>query len=528
MSQDDPARDLEILERLHEITAQYDLPFEDKVQGILSLGAETFELPLALMSRIEGDRYTIEHAFSTGEAPAPGTEFELGATYCCHTLRADGPTAFHHAGESEIASHPCYQGFGLESYIGTPIVVGGERYGTLNFSGPDPRPTPFHPRQLTLIRLFAQWLGTEVYNAASRDSLESQKALFEALFQNGPDAMVLADPSRRIVLVNKAFVRMFGYAAEEAIGRTSEFLYADPAAFAELGRQAFNEGVQVLPEALEINFRRKDGSTFVSETIPSVIRDGQGAALGFLGQVRDITERKQIERIKDELISTVSHELRTPLTAIRGGLGLMVGDAAGALPASAEALAAVALKNCEHMIVLLNDILDVEKLVSGRVEFDLATHSGTELVRQSLTRNEQYARQQGTSFQLVGGAEQDGILVDPDRFEQVLNNLLSNAAKFTAKGSVVEVELSSCARALRVSVRDRGPGVPADFQPALFDRFTQADASDTRKVGGTGLGLSIAKSLVDAMGGEIGYRDRLDGGAEFYLEFPLESCISPA
>lgn len=153
---------IKTLRKLHSITANSETDLHEKIQLLLELGSEVFNLPLALVSRIVDDKYTVKYAHTPDGAVSPGDEFELGETYCIHTLQADGPTAFDHAGESFIKSHPCYEAFGLESYIGTPLIVEGRRFGTLNFSGPDIHEQRFTKNDLELIRLFAQWIGNEL------------------------------------------------------------------------------------------------------------------------------------------------------------------------------------------------------------------------------------------------------------------------------------------------------------------------------------------------------------------------------
>lgn len=166
------------LRDLHSITSNSQLSVNEKIQKLLKLGKETFNLPLAIVSRITGDQYTVEYSDTPNGEVNPGDHFDLGNTYCCHTLVANGPIAFEHAGGSSIKSHPCYSAFGLESYIGVPLEVSGERFGTVNFSGPDVHLHPFSPDDLELIRLFSQWIGNELTrNKAERDLFRYQGLL---------------------------------------------------------------------------------------------------------------------------------------------------------------------------------------------------------------------------------------------------------------------------------------------------------------------------------------------------------------
>jgi len=162
---------LHTLQALHAITADEALDFHERLQAILALGAGHFDLPLGIINRVDGDVYTVEHVHAPhGELPA-GSTFEVGGTYCSHTLRAHAPTGFHHAGRSSIREHPCYQSFGLEAYLGCPVRVGGEVYGTLNFSRPEPT-RPFTPDDYALINLIGQWVGHAIAQRDARRGLE--------------------------------------------------------------------------------------------------------------------------------------------------------------------------------------------------------------------------------------------------------------------------------------------------------------------------------------------------------------------
>jgi PAS domain S-box-containing protein len=255
-------------------------------------------------------------------------------------------------------------------------------------------------------------------------------------------------------------------------------------------------------------------------------RDGSGKVVGLYAFLTDVSEGKRLARLKNEFVSTVSHELRTPLTSIRGSLGLIEGGVAGVLPEKAKNLVSVAKNNCERLIRLINDILDIEKIESGKMDFDMKPMELMPVVRQSLVDNEGYARTQGCVFVLAQEEPAAMVSGDRDRLLQVIANLVSNAAKYAPPGSNVEISVKSTGTRLRVSVTDRGPGIPIAFRGRIFQKFSQADSSDTRKKGGSGLGLSIAKAIVEHHGGEIGFTTRTVedttgmGGTTFWFELP--------
>jgi PAS domain S-box-containing protein len=237
----------------------------------------------------------------------------------------------------------------------------------------------------------------------------------------------------------------------------------------------------------------------------------------FVAIARDVTERKKVERLKNEFVSTVSHELRTPLTSIRGSLGLIAGGVAGELPAQAKSLVDIAYKNSERLISLINDILDVEKIESGKLAFDLRPQPLMPIIEQALEGNRAFGEQFGVTFQLAAVLPDVQVSVDHDRLLQVMSNLLSNAAKFSPHGGHVDVSVTQEDAGVRVAVSDHGPGIPEEFYARIFQKFSQADASDTRQKGGTGLGLSITKALVEKMDGHIGFASEIGAGATFYF-----------
>ncbi|MES2977035.1 MAG: ATP-binding protein [Pseudomonadota bacterium] len=243
--------------------------------------------------------------------------------------------------------------------------------------------------------------------------------------------------------------------------------------------------------------------------------------IGFFAMGSDITEFKRVDRMKTEFVSTVSHELRTPLTSIRGSLGLIAGGVAGQMPGPASKLIDVAMNNCERLIRLINDILDSEKIESGKIHFDLLVHDVKDVVQLAISANEGFAEQHNVKLRLKAPREPLRATVDADRLIQVITNLLSNAIKFSPPDGAVEIHLAKTDHVVRVEVRDSGPGIPEVFRKRIFQKFSQADSSDTRKKGGTGLGLNISRAIIELMGGTIGFASERGMGSVFHFELPL-------
>jgi signal transduction histidine kinase/CheY-like chemotaxis protein len=234
-------------------------------------------------------------------------------------------------------------------------------------------------------------------------------------------------------------------------------------------------------------------------------------------------ERKVAEnatRLKDEFIATVSHELRTPLTSITASLGLLNGTSTGDPSEPTNRLISIALSNCQRLVRLVNDILDVEKLEAGKVVFNLQRVNIELLLGRAIEASRPVAESAGVSFQ-VEGAFPCEVCADPDRLMQVFSNLLSNAIKFSPRLTQITVRLEDRGDNVRVSISDHGPGVPEQFKGRIFQKFAQADGSDARPKSGTGLGLSIVKEIVGRLGGEVGFADAPDGGAVFFVDLPV-------
>lgn len=232
-------------------------------------------------------------------------------------------------------------------------------------------------------------------------------------------------------------------------------------------------------------------------------------------------EAKRANRIKSEFLATVSHELRTPLTAIAGSIGLVAGGALGPLPSGILEMLQIAEKNSQRLTYLINDLLDMEKLLAGKLHFELQVQELMPLLERALENNKAYAERFGVRYTIRKGLEGVLVNVDGQRLQQVLANLLSNAAKFSDEGGEVEIQVSGTHHSVRVDVIDHGTGIPANLHPRVFQKFFQADASDTRQKGGTGLGLAITRELVENMGGKVGFESTENVGSRFFFELPI-------
>jgi Amt family ammonium transporter len=226
------------------------------------------------------------------------------------------------------------------------------------------------------------------------------------------------------------------------------------------------------------------------------------------------------DRIKNEFISTVSHELRTPLTSIHASLDLVANGAVGPIPQESLNLVEIARTNSDRLVRLINELLDIQKIESGSTTYHIRSLEIRLLVEQAIAANRDYADQLSIAIALRDDAVRARVEADPDRLIQVLTNLLSNAAKFSPPESLIQVSIDRREAWIRVTVSDLGPGIPDAFRGRVFEKFAQADASDSRPKSGTGLGLSISKAIIEKLGGRIDFETTLGKGSEFFFELP--------
>ena len=284
---------------------------------------------------------------------------------------------------------------------------------------------------------------------------------------------------------------------------------------------AVNDAVEKdAPYSIEHRVFHPDGTLRFVHEMGKVDRDGGGKPIRMLGVIHDITERTLLDTAKREFISTVSHELRTPLTSIKGSLGLLQSGTLGGLSGQAQSMLDIAYNNSDRLVLLINDILDIEKIEAGKMDFNIKPTNVALLVKEALKANKGYGDEHDITFICQKCDENMLVNGDKDRLMQVLSNLMSNAAKFSPDGEEVELSVDRKGDSIRINVKDCGPGIPAEFRDSIFKKFTQADASDTRQKGGTGLGLSITKAIVEQHGGTIGFDTEVGKGSTFFFELP--------
>ena len=334
------------------------------------------------------------------------------------------------------------------------------------------------------------------------------------------------DVNGKTSFANPAACKMLGYEADELLGQPMHPLvhhsYPDGSPYPGEGCPMYAAVIDGQVHRVENEVLwRKDGSSFpVEYTSTPIVKDAKrvGAVVIF----NDISERKKVDQMKEEFISTVNHELRTPLTSIKGSLGLVVGGQVGDLPDKVKSMLKIAYENCDRLSLIINDLLDINKIEAVKASFQKTTIHVNTLIDNAILSNQGYAEKFDVKFQWQP-VEDDDVSVsgEENRLIQVLSNLLSNAIKYSPKGAQVVITTNHDNKEVRVSITDSGPGIPLEFQGRVFEKFTQVDSSNTRQVGGTGLGLAITKDIIEGHGGCIGFKSEPGHGSTFYFDLPI-------
>jgi two-component system sensor histidine kinase VicK len=372
----------------------------------------------------------------------------------------------------------------------------------------------------------------------AEDQLRSLSRQSDSVLESVGDGIFGLDLQGNITVINPAALQMLGFKSEEVLGRNMHSLihhaYADgapyPVADSPISKTLLDlDPVRVANEV----FWRKDGSSFPVEYVarPQIENDPgtdlatisdttpTGKAVGVVVAFTDTTERRALDRMKDEFISTVSHELRTPLTSLRAALGLITGGTLTSRPEKLQQMLDIATGNTDRLVRLVNDILELERIGSGKAELHYTMCSADDLFRRAAGLQQTGAAK--AQLRITFNSQGVNVWADPDRVLQTLTNLISNAIKFSSPGTEIHLRARRIdASEAEIQVRDQGRGIPHDKLESVFERFHQVDASDSRAMGGTGLGLAICRSIVTQHGGRIWATSTLGQGSILHFTLP--------
>ncbi|PTL77710.1 ATP-binding protein [Vitiosangium sp. GDMCC 1.1324] len=501
-----------------------DTPAEERFDRIVRMAARMFRVPITLVTLVDETRQWFK-----ARVGLDGLSTARSLSFCGHAILTPHTFVVPDAHEDlRFADNPFVTGEPhVRFYAGHPLhAVDGSPVGTLCLI--DRRARSFSEEERQQLEDLASWVELEL-NALTLQEARTALARQERFFELSVDMLCIAGLDGTFRQLSRAWSRALGY-SEEALRATPllELVHeedrATTAGWLEQGARG-----EPLPR-FEHRCRDRDGVWHWLQWSATVNPEEgilYGVARDITEQKRLEAERRHVERMKSEFIATVSHELRTPLTSIHGALGLLGGGVAGALPEMATEMIGIAHRNSERLIRLINDILDLEKMEAGKLDVHLEPLELGPLLTQAAQAHHGYAEQYGVTVETVVEAADARAQVDGDRFLQVLANLLSNALKFSPRGERVTLRLERVGPRLRVSVEDRGPGIPEAFHSRMFQKFAQADGSDTRRKGGTGLGLSIARGLVERMGGSLDFVTAARAGTTFRVELPEWHPLPP-
>ena len=526
---------MNFLRRFHDIVSNQTLDFDSKIKSLLAFGLEVFSLDIAIISKIEANTYTVLHAITPDNSLVTGTQFELDGTYCVHTLSAGSALSFHKASQSTIANHPCYINFQLESYIGAPIKIADETFGTVNFSSPN-ESTAFSDEAYDYIELFAQWLGSEFAKIDTKEQLLKNSYTLSKLENIANIGTWEVDLIENKVYWSKQTKRIHQVADDyqPIIDNAIEF-YKDGSskdAINQAVENAINKGEKWNLELEVITAQNQE--IWISTFGEAEFHEGN--CIRLFGTFQDITEsillREELKKKKAEaehmledrsmLFAKISHELRTPLNGITGMLTTLIDEKN---TEKRDEKIKIALRSADILLNIINEVLDFSKINHGELKLE-PTDVLLKTIFSDLASLYTPLFKETSVELIIENTIDDSCwaFCDSTRLSQITSNLLSNALKFTEQGQVklnTQLINNNDALSLGITVSDTGRGMTPAFLESLFSPFTQeVDAKNNK--GGTGLGLAIIKELVEYMGGTITVTSELTKGSTFSINIPLE------
>jgi signal transduction histidine kinase/CheY-like chemotaxis protein len=526
---------LNFLRRFHDIVSDQKLNFEDKTQNLLVFGLEVFNLDIAIISKVESRVYTVLNVITPDDSLPKGTTFDLEGTYCVHTLGANSALAFHNASQSAIANHPCYINFQLESYIGAPIKVGADIFGTVNFSSANKSPV-FTDEAYDYIELFAQWLGAEFARNITKEQLiKNSNSLLklESIANIGTwevdmtnKKIYWSQQTKHIHQVDEKYSPQI---------ETSINFYKEG-----ISRERITKAVELAVQHgkkwhLELEIITAKQQTIWVSTFGEAEFDN-GECVRLFGTFQDITEavtlREELKNRKSEaerllndrsmLFAKISHELRTPLNGITGMLTTLIDEHC---EEKRTDKIKIALRSADILLSIINEVLDFSKINHGELKLEPTDVLLRTIFTDLVSLYTPLFINNNVELKIENEITDNcWVYCDHTRLSQITSNLLSNALKFTERGSVklhTSVTNIKNKLTLNIDVTDTGRGMTESFLKSLFSPFTQEVDSKNSK-GGTGLGLAIVKELVKYMGGTIKINSKVDQGTTFSLQIPME------
>jgi len=424
-------------------------------------------------------------------------------------------------------AHPGTRGIHAEagrrvSAMIVPLRLEGQVIGALNFGHEESE--QYTEADLEWAAVLARQIETSLHYSKLLTTIARQKNQLEALIGASDAAIMLVGPDGVILYANAEMARLIGVqrpalrsidleVVHELLGRGLTDRRALEA------QQRALAGHEPLRDVVEFSGPRRA----IYQRVVAPVGEAGGGRIGHIVLYRDVTLEAEADRLKSEFVSVVSHELRTPMTSVKASLGLLLGGAAGALEPTARELLEIALRNADRLIRLVNDLLDLSRIRAGRLDLTPEPVALADPVRAALETLRATAAEQGVRLETTPSPEPLDVMGVPDRLEQLVVNLVSNAVKFSPPGGAVAIRWWRDKAAAILEVADQGAGIPAERLHEIFEPFRQLDSSMTRQHGGAGLGLAICEGIVQALNGHIWAESEPGKGARFYVRLPLAS-----
>lgn len=533
--------DLELYEKALRALGRVARNPEEKWNFRIEMGLEAaidfLGLPMAIVSRINEDSYTVVAAnVIEGDPINPGTRFDLGGTYCDVTWKSQSMTSSICAGRDPIfREHPSYQSFNLETYIGIPLHVNSKPFGTLNFSSPESRGREFSKGEVEFLKILAKWIEGvleshegEKRNRHLASQSETVQTLFEGVFNESPIAIGVGSVDRKLQIVNRSFLELYGLKEEEIFGRCTSTLYANPEDYKGLGSRFSKDNNQVDYNSYTIQYRRSDGSTFMGETIGYPVHNKNKEVIGFIAQVIDKTDElrrtKELEEQRiitqqnsklaaiGELAAGVGHEINNPLQIMNGHLSLIFKK----LEEDSSIRPGLEKIDCalKRIAKIVEELRTFSRKDEVKTSFNIVS-----AINETVFLLKQIYLKHGVTLEVE--IEEAGLFIygNKGKFHQVVVNLLSNARDATEdqEHRLIKVTVSKEDTKAKIVVRDNGKGIKEEDLDKIFNPFFTTKSPKM----GTGIGLSVTHKIIKEHDGQISCKSSPGRGCEFTVKLPL-------
>ncbi|MFY0689496.1 MAG: PAS domain S-box protein [Cyclobacteriaceae bacterium] len=523
------------LELLNQISANSDLTAEQQIYEALWVSTEFLELETGVLSKVDGEEYTIENVYGSMNKWQKGQTVNLSDVFCEVSYKKEDIFSIDHVSKTTLKVHKCFVQYQVEAYISIPYYVSGEKRGTISFSSSNPHDGPFDQNAFEFIKLLARWIGFLIQQQEYEKNLMADKMILQAFVSSAPAAIAMFDAEVQYIAASDKWYDDYDLQDEYIIGRSYFDVFPDVGPEWEkvfenalAGNIEYNEQDLIEQANGEIKWIKWEVRPWFKklEVVGGLIMYTEDISYQKEQQLQlKIAKRKaeQASKAKEQFLSTMSHEIRTPLNAIIGMTDLMLME-----DQDDEQLKRLKLLKFSgnNLLVLINDILDFNKIEAGKLEFEIADFSLKGLLDKTRASLMNLAEKKGLELNLSYDPELPEFFKgDVVRIGQVVTNLVNNAIKFTESGYVSikarKAHQEEDNYTIKFEIKDTGIGIAKDKVDTIFQSFEQAGSDITRRYGGTGLGLAITKRILELMSSQIQVHSAEGLGSVFYFDITL-------